>query len=93
MNRLDVYAHELKIWPNYFHDVVDGQKRFEVRRADRTFLAGQMVRLREYMPEAPGSVGGYTGAAATVLITYVLNKVEGLAEGYCVFGFVMMRDE
>jgi hypothetical protein len=92
MNDL-VYAHELKIWPMYYREVVDGQKRFEIRRADRTFLAGQMVRLREYIPETAESGGGYTGGQATILITYVVTKFAGIADGYCVFGFVLLRDE
>lgn len=87
------YAHELKIWPTYYREVVDGQKRFEIRRADRAFLAGQMVRLREYLPETAESCGGYTGSEATILITYVVTKFEGIARGYCVFGFVLLRDE
>jgi hypothetical protein len=86
------FAHELKIWPNHFHDVVEKQKRFEIRRADRTFSAGEIVRLREYIPETPSKIGYYTGAEATILITYVQANFVGLAEGYCAFAFVLLRD-
>lgn len=87
------YAHELKVWPRYFREIVDGQKRFEVRRKDRVFLAGQFLRLREYLPEHDGRCGGYTGNEATVLVTYVLDEFVGLVDDYCVFGFVIFRDE
>jgi hypothetical protein len=86
-------AHELKIWPMWYREVVDGQKRFEIRRADRDFQAGQVVRLREYIPETAEGCGGYTGGEATILITHVVKKFVGLADGYCAFGFVILRDE
>lgn len=45
-------THELKTWPAWFEDVVDGVKTFEIRRADRRFLPGHVLLLREWDPQA-----------------------------------------
>jgi len=42
--------HELKTWPGYFERIVNGSKTFEIRRNDRGFQAGDVLRLREYEP-------------------------------------------
>lgn len=87
------HAHELKILPMHFREVVDGHKRFEIRRKDRHFQAGQLIRLREYLPPSDGMTGGYTGCETTVIVTYVLNEFVGLADGYCAFSFIILRDD
>lgn len=43
--------HDLKIFPRYFEEVVNGSKRFEIRKNDRDFKVGDEVLLREYNPE------------------------------------------
>jgi hypothetical protein len=42
--------HELKTWPVYFDRLIDGSKTFEIRRNDRGYQAGDVLRLREYDP-------------------------------------------
>lgn len=42
--------HELKTWPDFFERIEDGSKTFEIRRNDRGFQAGDVLRLREYNP-------------------------------------------
>lgn len=42
--------HELKTWPAYFDRIEDGSKTFEIRKNDRGFQAGDMLRLREFNP-------------------------------------------
>lgn len=61
--------HDLKTWPVYFRLVKSGAKRFEVRRDDRDFRAGDTLRLREWDPAA----GAYTGDVVRVRVTYVLG--------------------
>lgn len=41
-------AHDLKILPEFFRAVVDGRKRFEIRKNDRNFAEGDALILREF---------------------------------------------
>jgi ASC-1-like (ASCH) protein len=41
--------HELKILPQYFNDVQDGSKNFEIRKNDRGFAVGDKIILKEYI--------------------------------------------
>lgn len=47
---MDMRAHKLKIWPQYFRAVRDGFKTCELRRADRDFQVGDFLMLIEYEP-------------------------------------------
>ena len=38
-------THELRTWAPYYDAVVSGEKKFEVRRDDRGFQKGDIVRL------------------------------------------------
>lgn len=48
--------HELKSWPDGFQAVVNGHKRFEVRRDDRGFEEGDLVNLREFVMDTPEAI-------------------------------------
>jgi ASC-1-like (ASCH) protein len=60
--------HELKCWPPYFQDVVDGKKTFEVRIDDRHFKVGDTLHLREWKPETKT----YTGRTHNVNVSYIM---------------------
>jgi hypothetical protein len=62
-------THELKTWPEYFAAVRVGLKDFEVRRWDRDFAVGDVLKLREYDPDT----ATYSGAYLTAVVTYVLD--------------------
>lgn len=40
--------HELKIWPAYFREVIAGTKTWELRRNDRDYQVGDLLRLMEW---------------------------------------------
>jgi len=63
---------ELKCWPPYFQDVVDGKKTFEVRVNDRNYKVGDTLHLREWKPETKT----YTGRTFNVNVTYIM-PVDG----------------
>ena len=43
--------HELKCFPEYFQDVIDGKKTFEIRLHDRPYQVGDLLALNEYLPD------------------------------------------
>lgn len=76
----DTKEHELKILPEYYEAVLSGKKKFEIRKNDRNFKEGDMVKLREFKD------GEYTGNFIKGRITYILFGGKfGLEEGYCIF--------
>ena len=72
--------HELKTWPPFFEEVLSGRKTFEVRKNDRGFAVGHVVRLNEWAPDK-----GYTGRFVDKRITYMLTGPQfGIEAGYSV---------
>ncbi|EIQ7125990.1 DUF3850 domain-containing protein [Enterococcus faecalis] len=70
--------HELKILPEYFEAVVSGNKRFEIRKNDRNYQKGDILRLNEYQE------GQYTGDVHVAEITYITDYAQ--QDGYVVLG-------
>ena len=70
--------HELKILPEYFEAVVSGDKRFEIRKNDRNYQNGDILRLNEYQD------GQYTGDVHVAEITYITDYAQ--QDGYVVLG-------
>jgi hypothetical protein len=73
--------HELKCWPEYFAQIVNDTKTFEIRKDDRGFQVGDFLRLREWEPE----VEQYSGRECTRQIVYIMgHSAIGplLASGY-----------
>lgn len=42
--------HELKCWPEYFMQILSGEKPFEIRNDDRDYKVGDFLLLREFVP-------------------------------------------
>ncbi|MEX1547898.1 ASCH/PUA domain-containing protein [Enterococcus sp. C54] len=74
----ELAIHELKILPEYFEAVVSGDKRFEIRKNDRNYQKGDILRLNEYQD------GQYTGRFHVVEITYITDYAQ--QDGYVVLG-------
>lgn len=72
--------HELKILPQYFKEVVNGNKNFEVRKNDRNFKKGDLLILQEFDGEK------YTGLEIEKEIAYVLDDSKYLQDEYVVLG-------
>lgn len=62
-----IKVHELKILPEYFSEVISGEKRFEIRKNDRNFKKGDRVILREFKD------GSFTGNYANATIGYIVH--------------------
>ena len=81
--------HELKTDPQVFDDVVSGRKTFEIRKDDRGFEVGDLLKLRKTKhtgvemcsyphPDHPGRVVKgkpleYIGPPLYVRVTYILR--------------------
>lgn len=72
-------THILKCRQPFYDAIVDGSKTFEVRKNDRGFAVGDVLRLREVTEV-------YTGRAIDVLVTYVLDDPEFVLPGFVVMG-------
>jgi|TARA_R110000823_G_scaffold314446_1_gene443618 hypothetical protein len=72
--------HELKILPQYFKEVWNGNKTFELREDDRNYQVGDTLRLLEF------DYGQYTGRECNRTILYILKDVEqyGLKKGFVI---------
>jgi hypothetical protein len=76
-----VETHELKTWPTAFQAILDGRKRYEIRKADRNFQVGDLLHLREW----DRATGRYTGRDNWVEVTYMTQPGEwGLGSDICV---------
>ena len=74
--------HKLKTLPEFYQQVVSGNKTFEARKNDRDFKIGDVLHLQEWD-------GSYTGQECHRLVTYMLTGEEfGIKEGYCILGIV-----
>ena len=79
--------HAVKTEPEYFSDVIEGWKTFEVRKNDRGYLAGDYLALNEYEPKAGvPDQNCYTGKSALFIIRYVLDDPAYCKKGYVVLG-------
>jgi len=70
--------HELKTIDKYFGDVFDGVKKFEIRKNDRNFKVGDVLRLLEIKN------GKKTGNLCDVEVIYMTDYEQ--KEGYVVLG-------
>lgn len=75
--------HDLKIETQYYNDIENGDKNFEIRKNDRNYQIGDMVYFKEVVNDVA------TGKELNgVEITYILHGGKyGLHTGYCIFEF------
>lgn len=74
--------HELKTYPKYFQETIEGNKPFEIRKNDRNFQVGDVLLLKEW-----DNIGREVGA----MVRYILDdKFIGLAEGYVALGLQIL---
>ncbi|ORJ53953.1 RNA-binding protein [Levilactobacillus brevis] len=62
-------THELKIQPKYFNAVLMGTKTFEIRKNDRGYKVGDMLILKEWIPD----IQIHTGKELARKVTYITD--------------------
>jgi hypothetical protein len=82
------YTHELKTLPQYWDAVARGDKTFEVRKDDRGFQKGDIVRLIRVHPTMRTPELDYQGRPYKILdrrIKWILTGGQfGIEPGYVV---------
>jgi hypothetical protein len=76
--------HSFKTIKPYFEEIWEKRKSFEIRKNDGNYKVGDYIRLCEYDMNAKEKLEREIEGQ----ITYILDKCEGLKEGYCVISFV-----
>lgn len=78
----------VKTHPKYLLAAIRGEKTFTVRKNDRDYEVGEIIRKMGYTP-----LKGYTGEYADFLITYILTHddfPDGIKKGYVVCGIKLI---
>lgn len=65
--------HELKSWPDNYQPILEGKKRFEIRKNDRNFREGDILHLREWNPRGWECVA-YTGRHLYATVDYCMTE-------------------
>lgn len=92
-------VHNLKIWPEFYAEIVAGRKNFELRKNDRNYAPGDELILQEWEPKTET----YTGRDVRRFVLCVqhgmnnqgvIPPLRGLNLGYVVLGLTdSPRDE
>ena len=67
----DPKPHNLKCWPVPFAAIAKGIKTYEIRKNDRDFEVGDILILREWVPEDEKLWAHYTGKSVVRVINYI----------------------
>lgn len=71
-------THDLKIWPEYYIEVISKRKRFEIRNEyDRRFEPGDKLILNEFDPTGKG----FTGKKCIADVLYC-SRGLGIEKGF-----------
>lgn len=82
-------THTLKIWPEWYDDVINRRMEFQVREDDRDYQQGDTLRLCLYDPKA----AKFMGPVAKARVGCVFRNVFGVKSGYVVMGIVFLNNE
>ncbi len=76
-------VHNLKLWSEFYNEVANGNKTFEVRKNDRGYKVGDTLILKEYCPTNKA----YTGKELSRKVNYILKGGDfGIEKGFVVMG-------
>ena len=80
--------HELKLNSKYYYDSLTNVKTFEIRKNDRNFKIGDILKLVKVVPTLEDSESGFLleDCFHYKQITYILDDQEYLQEDYVCLG-------
>lgn len=83
--------HVLKCWPQFMPRIASGQKTFEIRKSDRDYQVGDMLRLQHFDPDT--SVQRmHSGRHEDILAEVVYISSAYQQEGYVVLGIRVFQE-
>lgn len=77
--------HKLKVGHQFYMNLENGSKNFEIRKNDRNYEVNHILILKEY----DHCTKRYTGREIRKRVTYILHHdqfPEGIKEGYVIMG-------
>ena len=84
-------VHKVKCWTSYFEAIVAGEKNFDVRRDDRGYQKGDLIKLEQYDPKHCRYVTDPDDGIPYSIekeIKYILTGGQfGIEPGFVVLGF------
>lgn len=78
--------YKLKIEPQYFRQVISGEKMFEIRYDDRNYVVGDSLLLCEYFPKTRK----FSGNSVSVLVTSICDDIRFVKPGYVVMSIKVL---
>jgi len=83
-------THELKTWQPYFDLLKKDIKPFELRKDDRDYQTGDILKLNEYDPKTEK----YSGESVSKLVVFILRGGQfGIENGYCAIGLKQLSSK
>jgi hypothetical protein len=73
----------VKCWTPSFQALRNRTKRFELRKNDRDYQVGDILRQQEWNPDTE-----YTGQEDDYEVTWILYEGFGLPPGYCIMSVI-----
>lgn len=84
-------VHELKTLNNHFEKVWRGLKTFEIRKDDREYHVGDILHLKEILPQG-NPERRFTSREILADVTHILRGGEyGLDKDYCILSIKVFR--
>lgn len=72
--------HDIKCWPEFYPDVASGRKPFEIRKNDRDYEVGDLLKIRWFDPKTKE----FNGSVCLKTVTYLTGWEQ--KEGNVVLG-------
>lgn len=73
-------VHDIRLGATFFDDVLECRKNFELRKNDRGYKVGDILRMMEFKE------GKNTGRIVERKVIYMLEDYTGLEDGFCIMG-------
>lgn len=85
-NQVPPLHHKLKTWPIFYNACVSGAKTFDIRRNDRDYQIGDLLKFVEFDPVNKRETGNTAWFKVVYLISGAEHKHIGIHPDFVVMG-------